>query len=128
MIYIYQNQVNNVLTRFFDRRLRTDTFFLWEITNDITNNVTLFITKDISDVECSYNLFKLEHSHNGSETGGVDVPLNLEPGHNNYTVYETTEFSIDKDNIIGIIEEDIMFVELIRGANTDSSELNNIYY
>lgn len=128
MIYIYQNKVNNIVTRFFDRKSRSDTFFLWEITNEVSNLTTYFITEDTSSFGCSYSSFSLEHSISGSKEGGINTTLDLVPGHNTYTVYETTEFSLDMQYVIGEIEKDIMFVELIRGVNTEDSEITNIYY
>lgn len=129
MIYIYQNATNKILTRFSDRRQRSDSYFLWKIENYITKQVTYYITEDISPVNCAYNLFDLtDNKLTGSTVGGVNVDLDLEPGHNDYTVYETTELSIDEQYIIGEIEKDIMFVEIIRDVNTDNSQIKNIYY
>lgn len=128
MVYLYQNTNNSVVTRFFDRRKRSDTYFLWEIKNDISGKVTYHISEDLSPNTCSYNLFDIEHSDTGDKGGGINIPIYLEPGHNDYTVYETTELSIDMQFVIGEIERDIMFVELIRGVNTDNSQATNIYY
>lgn len=129
MIYIYQNEVNKILTRFSDRRQRADSYFLWKIENYITKKITYYITEDISTVNCAYNLFELiDNKLTGSSVGGVNVELNLEPGHNDYTVYETTELSIDEQYIIGEIEKDIMFVQIIRDVNTNNSQSKNIYY
>lgn len=128
MVYLYQNSNNTVVTRFYDRRQRSDTYFLWEIRNAISGVVTYYITEDISPNSCSYNMFDIVHSTTGSDVGGLDIPISIEPGHNDYTVYETTELSIDMDKVIGVIEKDIMFVELIRGVNTDHSQVTNIYY
>lgn len=129
MIYIYQNEVNKILTRFSDRRQRSDSYFLWKIENYITKKITYYITEDISPVNCAYNLFELtDNKLTGSSVGGVNVDLDLEPGHNDYTVYETTELSIDEQYIIGEIEKDIMYVQIIRGVNTNNSQSKNIYY
>lgn len=129
MIYIYQNEVNKILTRFSDRRQRSDSYFLWKIENYITKKITYYITEDISPVNCAYNLFELtDNKLTGSSVGGVNVDLNLEPGHNDYTVYETTELSLDEQYIIGEIEKDIMYVQIIRGVNTNNSQSKNIYY
>lgn len=128
MIYLYQNKINAVVTRFFDRRQRSDTYFLWKIENYISKQTTYFITDDTSPNSCAYNLFNITLSPTGDKDGGIDVELNLEPGHNTYTVFETTEFSLDEDKVIGTIEEDIIFVEVIRGANTATSNITDIYY
>lgn len=128
MIYLYQNKINTVVTRFFDRRQRSDTYFLWKIENYISKKTTYFITDDTSPNRCAYNLFNITLSPTGDEDGGIDIPLNLEPGHNTYTVFETTEFSLDEDKVIGTIEKDIIFVEVIRGANTATSNITDIYY
>ena len=129
MIYIYQNETNKIITRFSDRRQRSDSYFLWKIENYITKNITYYITEDISAVNCAYNLFELtDNKLTGSSVGGVNVDLDLEPGHNDYTVYETTELSIDEQYIIGEIEKDIMYVQIIRDVNTNNSQSKNIYY
>lgn len=129
MIYIYQNETNKIITRFSDRRQRSDSYFLWKIENYITKQVTYYITEDISTVNCAYNLFELtDNKLTGSSVGGVNVDLDLEPGHNDYTVYETTELSIDEQYIIGEIEKDIMYVQIIRDVNTNNSQSKNIYY
>lgn len=128
MVYLYQNKNNTVVTRFFDRRQRSDTFFLWKIENMISKSEVFFITDDLSTNTCSYSLFDIEHSSTGSTVGGVSIPLNIEAGHNTYTVYETTVFSLDEQYVIGEIESDIMFVEIIRGANTNNSQQKDIYY
>lgn len=128
MIYIYQNKNNNVLTRFFDKRKKSDSYFLWKIKNSFSKEEFYFITEDISDMACSYNIFNITHSDNGSTIGGVDIPIDIKAGHNTYTVYETTEYSLDTSFIIKEIEKDIMFVELKRDVNTNNSNLENVYY
>lgn len=129
MIYIYQNETNKIITRFSDRRQRSDSYFLWKIENYITKKITYYITEDISPVNCAYNLFELtDNKLTGSSVGGVNVDLDLEPGHNDYTVYETTKLSIDEQYIIGEIEKDIMYVQIIRDVNTVNSQAKNIYY
>lgn len=136
MIYIYQNKTNKVMTRFFDKRKNVDSYFLWKIVNDFTKKEVWFITNDISPNTCYYNLFELEHSNTCIpyvEPGYVDIgyfnsALCLDSGHNEYTVYETTELSLDQQYIIGEIERDIMFVEIIRDVNNTNSQVNNVYY
>ena len=128
MVYINQDSDNNIVTRFFDRRIYSDSYFIWKISNDITGASFSFITEDISNSGCSYNQFILTHSDTGSTTGGIDIPLYIEPGHNEYTIYETTEYSLDEQFIVKEIERDILFVELKRGVNTINSQEKNIYY
>lgn len=128
MIYLYQNKTNTVVTRFFDRRQRSDTYFLWKIENMITKQITYFITNDTSPNSCSYNLFSITLSPTGDKEQSMGTPIYLEPGHNTYTVYETTELSFDESFVIGTIEKDIIFVEILRGANTSASQQTDIYY
>jgi hypothetical protein len=144
MIYIYQDKTNNVITRFSDRRKYSDSYFIWEIKNPITGDVKKFILNDISDRPCSFNLFKFIHSSqdcsllNGYveqdyiDFGYVEDNGNyivcLDSGHNYYTVYETTEYSLDEQYIVGEIESDIMFIEIKRKVNTSASQINDVYY
>lgn len=128
MIYINQDLTNNIVTRFFDRRVYNDSYFLWIIENGISGKTFSFITNDVSQRGCSYNQFEITHSATGSTTGGVDIPLFIQPGHNEYTVYETTDYSLDEQYIIKEIERDILFVEIKRGVNTIDSEEKNVYY
>ena len=53
MVYLYQNKNNTIVTRFFDRRQRSDTFFLWKIENMISKSEVFFITDDLSTNTCS---------------------------------------------------------------------------
>lgn len=144
MIYINQCRVNNVVTRFFDKRQRTDTFFIWVITNPITNVKIKYIVKDTSTRPQSYNLFEFIHSFACVEDYSYvkdeyfefdyivdeeNPTICIESGHNYYSVYETTEFSLDPQYIIGCpIEKDIMFVEIKRDVNTDKSHSGDVYY
>jgi len=128
MIYLYQNKTNVISTRFFDRRKMADSFFLWEISNATSETPIYFITDDTSILSCAFNLFELTLDDSGSKIGGIDIPLYLEPGHNTYTVYETSQYSLDPQFSLGVIEKDIMFVEIIRGVNTADSQQEDIYY
>lgn len=128
MVYIYQNQANNILTRFFDRRTSTSSYFLWKIVNEFSGDSFYYITEDISDNTCAYNVFPLVHSDTGSKVGGINIPIYIPAGHNTYTVYETSEYSLDPQYIIKEIETDIMFVEIVRDVNSPDSQINDVYY
>lgn len=126
MIYIYQDKTNKVITRFFDKRLQLDSYFLWKVTNEFSKKEVLFITEDLSDNKCAFSLFDLKHS--SSLCYDNDIGLCIEPGHNEYVVYETTNYSLDEQFIIQEIDRDIMFVEIIRDVNTTNSNMNDVYY
>lgn len=142
MIYINKDTSNTILTRFFDRRQRSDTYFIWTVTNSFSGIEKSFILSDDSNRPCSYNQFSFIH-HTGDCTQlagyveqdyldfGYTIDTNgliicLPNGHNDYVVQETTEFSLDPQYIIGEIERDIMFVELDREDNSGTI-IGNIY-
>jgi hypothetical protein len=136
MIYIYNNELNNIVTRFSDRRKRTDTFFLWFVKNEVSGRVVKFLMDDLSPRPCSYNMFQLDVTccndpvpiKDPLDTDFVYVSICLAAGHNTYKVYETDNYTLDCDDTLGLIEEDIMFVELERTVNTSCSLVKEVYY
>jgi hypothetical protein len=129
VIYIKQNQENKFVTRFNDKRVLEDGYFLWELKNEFTKDVIYFMLDDETAYPCSYNLFELIHSSTGSTVGGINTPLNLIAGQYEYKVYETPIQSLSLSAVTGTyIEKDILVVELLRTVNTPNSQINNIYY
>jgi hypothetical protein len=129
VIYIKQNQENKFVTRFNDKRVLENGYFLWELKNEFTKDVIYFMLDDETVYPCSYNLFELIHSSTGSTVGGINTPLNLIAGQYEYKVYETPIQSLSLSAVTGTyIEKDILVVELLRTVNTPNSQINNIYY
>lgn len=125
MIYLKRNETNNVFRRFFDRTQDCDSYYLWKIYNSVSELLFVYVTDDISPNNM-YNIFNFTLSDTEPlYQSGININLNLNSGHHYYEVYETSEFSLDENKIIQLIERDILMVELVRNINTSAT--NDIY-
>ena len=125
MVYLEQNKLNNVVFRFFDRRMKSDSYFLFEIEGQGVH--FYYISDDSSINTCEYNLFTFElDSENGVQVNNIEALLKLRGGHYNYRVYEKKIRNFDLSDVIQLIEEDILFVQLERSVNTPIQK--DIYY
>ena len=139
MIYIYQNEVNNIITRFGDRRKSSTSYFAWEVTNSVSGVIVRFLMEDISPNPCAYNHFQLTRLPSLTGEKPIDdgseefenVAVYLEEGHNDYIVYEVEEENFNSEQVLGIVDEDIMFVEIPRYSNSCSDsdfDIDNCVY
>lgn len=125
MVYLEQNKLNNIVFRFFDRRKRSDSHFLFEIEGQGVH--FYYISDDTSVNTCEYNLFTFELDDvDGVQVNNIGASLKLKGGHYTYRVYEKENRNFNLDDVIQIIEEDILFVQLDRSVNTPIQK--DIYY
>lgn len=128
MIFIEQNFLNKIVLRLNDKRTSLNSFFLWELKNEFSKEVTYFMLDDLSEYECAYSLFHFDHNFSGSTSGGINVPMFYVGGQYEYKIYETFEQSLEMSAVTGsYIDCDMLFVEIPRTVNT-SGATNNIYY
>jgi hypothetical protein len=125
MIYLEQNKMNTISLRLFDRRINSDSYFMFHIIGKDLD--FLYLCYDYSPFECSYNLFKFNLDPiNGFTVNNIEGSLKLEGGHYKYKVYEKTGWNFDMSNVIQVIEEDILMVQLERSVNSLTQK--DIYY
>lgn len=104
MIVIDPIIVNNIFLR-FGNPLEQDSYYLFEFTNPLTNEVKTFTTEDISTSLCVYHQFEISNSDSPEDLyNGI---LDLESGSWEYTVYEmpnVSPISLDKADSLQIMD------------------------
>ncbi len=89
MIYINKDSSNNVILELTLNSNLLSPNYLFQLTNEMTSNETLFTATDLSTFKCRYNRFNIIET--GSTftnlTGGT---INLVSGSYNYNIYESS--------------------------------------
>ena len=88
MILINKNSSNDVILTLSEKTTLTNAVYLFEVINDMTNDVKCFIAEDISNNKLRYNEFTFIESTTEDLLNGT---FNLElSGFYKYNVYEQT--------------------------------------
>jgi hypothetical protein len=85
MIYLNPG-TNSVIVTLYEKCINIlNPYFLWQIENKTTKEVTFFYQNDSSDVPWYYNSFTISVATSAGLTAGI---LNNPPGEYTYTVWE----------------------------------------
>ena len=88
MIYLNPG-TNSVIVTLYEKCINIlNPYFLWQIENKTTKEVTFFYQNDSSDVPWYYNSFTFSIATQSGLTAGI---LNNPPGEYTYTVWEMSE-------------------------------------
>ena len=88
MVYL-QTGTNSVVVTLYEKCINiTNPYFLWEIENKTTKEVTYFYQNDSSDAPWYYNSFTISVATASGLTAGI---INNPAGEYTYNVYEMSE-------------------------------------
>lgn len=134
MIYLIQDSINAVALTLNEKSeiyaSGGTPYFLFQITNDTTNEVKYLIPNYVS-ANTRINLFTIEENITEDLSNGV---ISLQNGYYKYSIYEqTTSGNTNVNNTTGeIIETGKLFVEfderVLYKFNSGGTWNNNIYY
>lgn len=124
MIFI-ETGTNDIILTLSENSTIQNAYYLFKFISefDLTETPIYFITPNISLSTGRYDHFILEMNTTGSTSGGTDIPLYLESGQWDYSVYEGSSYSIDPNDFTRLIETGKMVVSTI----LYNTELNSVY-
>ena len=94
MLYLSPTQSNELVVTLYENcNNKVNPYFIWQLENKETNNITTFYQDDHSGTPYYFNCFTVSFSETVGLTSGV---INVSSGEYNYTVYETdTPYQLD---------------------------------